>query len=137
MCEADRGMCPWWDPKRPAGFRFSIWDAVIVAVMAILTWRLWLVSELLVWLCPMTAGHFFLFCNVFRVGNRAELIWAIALLTNVAFWVFFGTLDWVVIMWIQAPVTIAVIVWAILQKDYHGFGWTLRRRCGGGIQRVE
>jgi len=130
MCETHHPIHPWWDARRPRGFRFSLWDAAIVVAMAMLTWWLWLSVGLLAWLCPIVAGHFFLFCNVFRVGNRAELIWAGTMVANVFAWVLTGELDWIGVMYVQTPVTLAVIVWAMLQKDYHGLGWKFRRRCG-------
>jgi hypothetical protein len=68
----------------------------------------------------IAAGHFFLFCNVFRIARRRELIWSGLYLLNVALWQSFDLLSWTGVLTSQIPVTIAVIVADMRSPEYHG-----------------
>jgi hypothetical protein len=106
--------------KRTWGFRFSLTDAVALIVF----WAssVWLHREhsCLWWILAITAGHFFLFCNIFRVIRFRELIWASVFLINVGFWFYLGRLDWFPVMACQLPLSVGVIVWEIKTSRYHG-----------------
>ena len=73
-------------------------------------------------------GHFFLFCNVFRVRRRFELIWAGCFIAN-----FLGNV-WLVedraislllLLALQSPVTIFFIWIELRSERYHGIGCRL------------
>lgn len=125
MSEAPEVMIshPWWDPRRPAGFRLSLRDAGVI-VAGLLLWALlrWLAPEIAM-LIPIVLVHFFLFCNVFRIGTRRELTWTAGFVLNVAVWAVLGIIWWAGIALVQTPVTLAVIGWALLSRQYHGLGW--------------
>ncbi|MES2571324.1 MAG: hypothetical protein V4710_14885 [Verrucomicrobiota bacterium] len=55
------------------GFRFSPSDAAVLAMGSALA--LFARKEMAI-ISAMAVGHFFLFCNVFRIGRNSELIWA-------------------------------------------------------------
>lgn len=102
------------------GFRFSATDAVIlvcgIALAALLRARefpLW-------WLVPMVLGHFFLFCNVFRVRRSYEITWAFLFLLNVGFWLSRARFDWAAALLTQTPFTLAAIGAEMLSWRYHG-----------------
>ncbi|MGV3662036.1 MAG: hypothetical protein ACO1TE_17760 [Prosthecobacter sp.] len=106
--------------RRKAGFRFSPWDALILLAGAGLTWWLRMQEVPLWWTVPMVLGHFFLFCNVFLVWRRLELIWAGLFVINVAAHVTIEVVEWwPPVLW-QMPVTLVVIVWQMRSPWYHG-----------------
>ncbi|HEY1048568.1 MAG TPA: hypothetical protein VGE39_02390 [Prosthecobacter sp.] len=106
--------------QRRAGFRFSVWDALILLAGACLTWWLRTQKIPLWWIVPMALGHFFLFCNVFLVWRRLELIWAALFVANVAAHVAIEELEWwPPVLW-QLPVTLFVIAWQMRSPWYHG-----------------
>ncbi|WP_240772790.1 hypothetical protein [Phragmitibacter flavus] len=105
---------------RPHGFRFSKLDAIILIITTILaTWLFNLEIELW-WILPMVVGHFFLFCNVFLVWQRYELIWAVVFVINIAIHFLLGKTHWLTICAIQIPFTILFITLQIRSPKYHG-----------------
>lgn len=105
---------------RTCGFRLSWLDAVILIVGALLSWWLQRQSFPLWWIVPAALGHFFLFCNVFLVWRRLELLWAMAFVLNVAAHFVLGAEDWLSPMLYQLPFTLLVIMWQIRSPWYHG-----------------
>lgn len=106
-------------PKRH-GFRFSIGDAVILAAGLGLTLWLHNLDFPLWWIVAMAVGHFFLFCNVFLVWRRWELLWAAVFLINAGIHIANGSFGWLSpFMW-QLPFTTCVIALQIRSPWYHG-----------------
>lgn len=84
---------------------------------------------------PMAVGHFFLFCNVFRIHRTKELIWAGCFLANVIAWALADQLWWPGIIAVQSPLTIAVIVWESYGPWYHGiFARRINRRLDAYLE---
>lgn len=102
------------------GFRFSWIDGLFLALCAGATWALRESMGPFVWIIAAAAGHFFLFCNVFRVRRSYELVWTGIFLANVAAWTFAGRFTWTGILAIQLPVTLTVIVLEVRSPRYHG-----------------
>jgi len=119
------GNLPWWSPSRPWGFRFSRSDLVVVLVGLFVVWSTAARHADLAILTAFVLGHFFLFCNVFRVGERSELVWGALLLVNVAIGGLLAEGSWGIILPLQGVVTALVIVRALLSPDYHG-AWCQR-----------
>jgi hypothetical protein len=113
-------MSPTSPPIRTCGFRISWLDAVVLLLGAVLSY--WLIhrSFPLAWIVPAALGHFFLFCNVFLVWRRWELLWAAAFVLNVATHLALGSLDWLSPLLFQLPITLLVIIWQIRSPWYHG-----------------
>jgi len=67
------------DVRRTWGFRFSVFDAIILGVTAVGT--PWLVRKIgaVGWIPAFVVLHFFLFCNVFRIRRVPELVWGAVL----------------------------------------------------------
>ena len=107
-------------PARRQGFRISFGDAVILAVGFAGT--LWLRSMdfPLWWIVLMALGHFFLFCNVFLVWRRLELVWAVAFVILVGVHLAFGHTNWLSPVIMQTPVTLTVLWLQIRSPWYHG-----------------
>jgi hypothetical protein len=95
-------------------------DAVMLAAFAGLAAWLYRIESTLWWLVVVLATHFFLFCNVFRVLRRRELIWAAFFVGNVAVWTASGRLGPFNVLACQLPVTVGVIAWEIKAPRYHG-----------------
>jgi hypothetical protein len=102
------------------GFRFSAVDAGAIAAFAIVAGGFYFLARPLWWLVAIAAGHFFLFCNVFRVVRRRELIWAALFVLNVGLWMLLKRLDWFTVLACQLPVSVGVITWEIKSPGYHG-----------------
>jgi hypothetical protein len=114
---AARGDGPRW--SRP-GFRFSRSDAFVLVAGAALTFALWPTLGSYALLVPVALGHFFLFCNVFRVRRGVELLWAGVFLANFAAWGLLGRFSWARVLLTQLPVTLAILVVEVRHPRYHG-----------------
>ena len=109
----------------PSGFRFSREDAWVLTFGVVLTIIWWKIQPALAPALPIVLGHFFLFCNVFRIPRRSELIWAGVFLLNALFWALKSDvlrIDWLTLLAVQAPVTIGLILYEMRQPGYHGVG---------------
>jgi len=107
--------------SRTWGFRFSLTDAVVLVVFGVTVAMLHRFGSSLSWIMAIVAGHFFfLFCNIFRVVRRRELIWAAVFVVNVGLWLLLGQLDWFNVLACQLPVTSGVIAWELRAARYHG-----------------
>lgn len=109
------------------GFRFSFTDAcaIALALAAALAGR-----ELLgAWaLAPaVVLGHFFLFCNVFRVRRGYELLWAASFLLVAGGWFVArgegGLGYWAAVLATQTPLTLLAIGAEMRSERYRGIGY--------------
>lgn len=115
--------------RSPPGFRFSITDAVVIALVAAATFALWPVVQEYSLLPAIVLAHFFLFCNVFRVPRRFELFWAVCFVLNVAGWILTNRFSWFSILLTQLPITLGVIGLTMRLLSYHGIGYQWIRRA--------
>ena len=114
------------------GFRFSTTDAAAVVAAIIGVMLLWHPLGSMALLLPIVLGHFFLFCNVFRVRRSYELAWAVVFIVNVCAWWLAGRFSWWSVLLVQTPVTIVCIGLEISSERYHGVGYRrLNWRRGG------
>ena len=113
-------MCDLRAKSRAWGFRFSLTDAVAIAVFLSVAAGLRRLGSPLGGLLCIAAGHFFLFCNVFRIVRRLELIWAGLFLANAGAWAWFDRLDWPGVLLCQLPVTVALVAAGMRAPGYHG-----------------
>lgn len=105
------------------GFRMSWFDAAVLLVGAILAWLVgdrMAIGGLLV---GFVVGHFFLFCNVFRIARNSELLWAGVFLSLAVSTVLCQAQGW----WVTIPVSLVLstfLIWLEMRKpSYHGIGW--------------
>ena len=102
------------------GFRISAFDGLVLIVGGCLTVWLYQADNPVWWVVAMVVGHFFLFCNVFLVWRRWELVWAAIFLVNATVHLMNGDPSGgSVLMW-QLPVTVWVIALQIRSPFYHG-----------------
>jgi len=106
--------------SRTAGFRCSWSDVAVLVAMPPATWWLWSMVGPIAGVMPFAVGHFFLFCNVFRIQRGKELLWAACCVLNVAGWAFADRLEWAWILAAQTPLTVALIGVEMRQPSYHG-----------------
>jgi hypothetical protein len=96
--------------SRAYGFRFSLVDGLVIAICAVATYVAWPAIGSLSLLFPYVLGHFFLFCNVFRIRRQPELIWAGSFVLNFGIWVALGKFGITAPFLAQIPVTVLLIV---------------------------
>lgn len=106
--------------QRRRGFRMSLVD--VGAILICLGGTIALKESLgeMIYVAPIALGHFFLFCNVFRLRRSYELIWAGAFVCNVAAWSIFGDISWWPILAVQTPLTILLLILECRSPRYHG-----------------
>ena len=108
------------DRPRTSGFRFSLVDAMVLVATPVAILLSWERLGDMVGAIPMAVGHFFLFCNVFRIHRTKELIWAGICLLNVGIWAAVASVWWPGILLVQTPVTALLIAWEMRGPWYHG-----------------
>jgi hypothetical protein len=84
---------------------------------AVVLWNYDPVISLLFVIAP---GHFFLFCNVFRIRRGPELIWAGLFLVNTCLWWSFVDFGWLGVLAVQTPITAILIALEMRSPSYHG-----------------
>ncbi len=104
------------------GFRFSPRDAAVIVVCTLATVWLWGRVGSLSLLLFGVLIHFFLFCNVFRVRTRYELIWAASFVLNAGAWQLADALSWQRVLGSQMVVTAFVIGAELRSPSYYGIG---------------
>lgn len=68
-------------------------------------------------------GHFFLFCNVFRVRRKPELVWASLFVLLAASTVLTEKPGWMVTFAVSFLVAVMLIYRETKMLSYHGVGW--------------
>jgi len=126
--------------QRPAGFRILASDTIVAFVAIAVALFIWYwaqddkIYQTLAFMPLVILGHFFLFCNVFRVSRKLELIWGIIfILASFADqdWLYAGHRHpgamkiWLSTIIMLSPITVAILIWAIFTEDYHGIGYRL------------
>lgn len=114
------------------GFRLSATDALVLtagaagsALAAQVEWWMGLVIGLAV-------GHFFLFCNEFRLDRPLELIWAAAFVALAGSAIATGEPGWPSTFGTTLLITVLVIAVQVRKPSYHGIGW---QRLNPGLRR--
>ena len=110
-------------------------DVVAIIVCAIATWLAWAWVGPLALIAPLALGHFFLFCNVFRIRRSYELIWAASLILNFLVQTYFantGQVNYFAILAVQTPITLFLIGLELRSQRYHGIA---SRRINPHLER--
>ena len=120
---------------RSWGFQFSFKDAAAICAFTCVAVVLWRLANPLWWVLVIAAGHFFLFCNVFRIVRRRELIWAGLLIFNIGVWDWSGHLTCTRVLLCQLPITVGLIIADMREPGYHGiFANRLNRRLNDYLE---
>ncbi|WP_050030213.1 hypothetical protein [Verrucomicrobium sp. BvORR034] len=105
------------------GFRFSWTDAFVLILGAGLIWWLAGFAGELALLAAFVIGHFFLFCNVFRIDRKPELVWAGAFIVLAALSLGMEWLDLRVALGLALGLSISLILQEMRLPRYHGVFW--------------
>lgn len=107
-------------PTRKHGFRVSVFDGAILLFGAALAFWLRKESFPLWWIVPMALGHFFLFCNVFLVWRKLELVWALIFVVNTSVHLMVDSVNGLSVFLFQIPVTVVIVLLQMRSPWYHG-----------------
>jgi hypothetical protein len=76
-------------------------------------------------------GQFFLFCNVFRVARKPELIWSALFLAVAGPTIVTGVPGWPLSIAASLLATLAIVARELRKPCYHGIAW---RRINPGLE---
>jgi hypothetical protein len=110
-------------PHFEPGFRLSVVDAIVLIVGAAAAIALGLQVWWWGYVVAMVVGHFFLFCNVFRISRMLELAWAAPFIGLASGTIVAGRPDWIVTMIATLFITIVLIAVEMCKPSYHGVWW--------------
>lgn len=105
---------------RTCGFRFSTTDAIVLLTGAIGVAMLAEKASELALLIGFTVGHFFLFCNIFRVRRGPEVIWSLVFLLNAVLSLQFDLYSFLIACLVQLPLTAYLLYRETRMPYYHG-----------------
>lgn len=110
-----------WDHHPSHGFRFSATDAIAILLFGAATAAgLWILGSV-AWLIAFVAGHFFLFCNVFRIPRFLELTWAGCFLAVASICLVLDV-EILHVMWLTPPFTLGILWYGVRRPEYRGIG---------------
>ncbi|MCA9689339.1 MAG: hypothetical protein KC636_06990 [Myxococcales bacterium] len=118
-----------------AGFRLWWTDLITLAIAAAIAACVWTWPLRPGYAVATVVGHFFLFCNVTRARPRDELLWALSYSALGVWLVGGGRLDWLELLGVIAPLTIAQTLSELARPDYRGVAHSRLRR--GATRRAE
>ncbi len=105
---------------RTCGIRFSILDGFVLFLGIGTTILFWRLMPFIAFIILFTVLHFFLFCNIFRIRRKAELLWALTFIVNAGIGAALFSSSIAVVATIQLAITTAILSYEIRQPVYHG-----------------
>ena len=102
--------------------RFNLTDLAFIGILAglsLLIFKLY-PYDYYYWLPAYIGGTFFLFCNVFRIGNKLEPYWYITFVVITLALNRRPELYWPVMLGVCEPLKLGLIVYRIRQSNYVG-----------------
>ena len=113
------------------GFRFSFFDGLILIAGAVGSVFGWNVEWWLGVLIGFVVLHFFLFCNVFRIARKPELVWAGVFVLLAGSAIVFEVPVWWMVFAGGLLLSTILIALETRKPGYHGVGW---RRWNPGLE---
>ena len=123
--------------KKAPGFRFNLTDlGLILILLATAVGLYWYLPDCSLFAIPLYVGlSFFLFCNVFRIGNRLEPFWYIPFFLLAAYGTY--TLNmrlfWLLMLCLMEPLKWILIVYRIKKGPYWGVLYEKFNRLPSGM----
>jgi hypothetical protein len=111
------------DREFSPGFRLSKIDVLFLCVAIPASLALALTHEWLGGVIAFVVGHFFLFCNVFRISRGLELTWTGVFLGLAACSILVSKPPWLVTCLLSLVVTLIVVAIEMRRPSYHGAWW--------------
>lgn len=109
---------------QPPGFRIDRVDVGFLTLLAALSALIWKVMPYqgLQWLPLYLGSTFFLFCNVFRIGDRLEPLWYVPFTLVSAYCLYTAQISllWLLVLWVLEPLKWGLIAYAIVKGPYVG-----------------
>ena len=110
--------------QREPGFRFNTADLIFIAVVAGLSLFIYQETpKISLYLVPLyLIFSFFLFCNVFRIGNKFERYWYIPFIIISIYCIYKFDLElfWYGVLFILEPIKWALITLKFKSDSYKG-----------------
>jgi hypothetical protein len=108
--------------QREPGFRFNLIDFLLIAaiIAASAGWHSVFPFQYLFLLPLYVGGSFFLFCNVFRIGNRMEIPWYVTFVAVTAYGFSQPDFPWVRVLSVCEGVKWTLIAYRIRRGTYVG-----------------
>jgi len=77
------------------------------------------------WIPLYLGSTFFLFCNVFRIGNRLEPFWYVPFFLSAVICLYQQDLKsfWLLVLWLLEPIKWGLILYNFRSPDYHGIAY--------------
>lgn len=110
-------------PPFQPGFRISATDIAVLVAGAIGSF---LAAQAEWWMSLVigfAVGHFFLFCNVFRVARPLELAWATLFVALAGSTITTEMPGWSITIATMLVATLVVVVLQLCKPSYHGIAW--------------
>ena len=106
------------------GARLSRFDVGVLVVTAIVCGGLATTdAPLIAGGIAFVVGHFFLFCNIFRIRRGPELIWAALFTGLAAATILAETPGWPITFTVSLLATVVLIAIEMRHPSYHGIAW--------------
>jgi hypothetical protein len=105
------------------GFRFSLIDSIVLVAGSVASMALWPSLPIVSVAIAVVVGHFFLFCNVFRIARLPELAWAGVFLLVMADVILWQRLSIPLAVVVVLFMTLLVIGLEMRKPSYHGIFW--------------
>src|SRR5689334_499292 len=108
--------------QREPGFRINLTDLLLIAalVAASIGWYAYFPEQYLYLLPLYVGGSFFLFCNVFRVGNRVEPPWYVAFVLLVLYGFSQRDFPWLLLLAVCETLRWGLTAYGIRRGPYVG-----------------
>jgi len=105
------------------GFRLSKLDIVIL-ILGVMS-ALWVttISIFVSYIIVYVVGHFFMFCNLFRLSRAPELVWAVIFLSLCTLSIKWQLFDVVYAFITQTLMTLVLVALELRKSSYHSVGW--------------
>ncbi len=108
--------------QREPGFRFNLIDLLLILALLAITYGLYRAApdSHFVWLPLYVGASFFLFCNVFRIGNRMEVFWYLPFVVVVLCVHGRPEIFWPAVLLICEPLKIVLIAVCVVRGRTRG-----------------
>ena len=109
--------------KLKPGFRLSLKD-IIILIIGVGASAYFATDEIIISIIVLfVLGHFFLFCNVFRISRPPELFWAAVFIFLSMLTLTVGYPGWITTFSSSLILTLIIIFREIKLPAYHGILW--------------
>lgn len=106
-----------------AGFRINTIDVMVITAALLAVLLTYSKMCEVAFFSGYTVLHFFLFCNVFRIGRKSELFWSFVFVIMTSCTILLDVPSWMVTIASTFSITVVVIILELRKPSYHGILW--------------